>query len=172
MNAQRQQFIHNEILTSTISGGLGRGYPVYKKNVRDKDKTAFRSLLRRKLVKYGRLYRNKKVSVSEEKHINNIARLTKEISETKSEILNDNEFKIGRSQKLLNLYLKYLWTLGWIVAEPPHCPFDSKIIGKLNLAISWTKLNNTQEYKYLVDHAKKAAGHSSLANWELRQWNK
>jgi hypothetical protein len=38
-------------------------------------------------------------------------------------------YKYGVAQKLLNLFLKYLWCLGTI-AEPPHCPVDRIIIGK------------------------------------------
>src|SRR5208282_1517190 len=89
------------------------------------------------------------------------------------------QFPIGRAQKALNLFLKYLWCIGEI-CEPPHCPFDSVIIAKLpkGTCPSWTKLDRIGDYRNLVEAAKKfvaetkdPADDSSLATWELRKYN-
>ena len=41
---------------------------------------------------------------------------------------NGISFKIGHSQKLLNLMLKYYWCLEWLKYTPPHCPIDRMIL--------------------------------------------
>ena len=67
-------------------------------------------------------------------------------------ILKDNVFRVGITQKAFNLYLKYLWCLGlrWIEHEPPHCPFDRIVIGKLGGGLTaWTKVNDKKNTRAL-----------------------
>jgi len=165
----KKEYINNEILTLTIFGGLGRGYPVYKEGTQDKSKNDLKNFLRKELTQYGRNYKN---GAHENHHIKNIERFTQAITRKYHEILKDNQFRIGRAQKLLNLYLKYLWVLD-MISEPPHCPFDNKIISELGLNIKWTKLNSMEDYKELVKKAKKMAKNKnlSIAEWELKMWN-
>jgi hypothetical protein len=56
----------------------------------------------------------------------------------------------GIAQKLLNLYLKYLWCVGYIV-EPPHCPIDRIIIGKTSFRdrLNWTEMGEA-EYREVI----------------------
>jgi len=170
MKDDKLEFIKNEILTSTIVGGLGRGYSVYKKGVQENDKNKLKNLLRETLDNYSKIYKDK---VNEKHHIENIKRFAEDITDKYARILQDNRFRIGRAQKLLNLYLKYLWTLG-LIPKPPHCPFDSVIISRLGLDIKWTQLDSIEDYKLLVKRAKEAAERNglSIAEWELRIWNR
>jgi len=169
MDKDKLEFINNEILTLTILGGLGRGYPVYKKGVQDKNRDKLKNFLREELPNYSKKYKNK---IDGNKHIKNIEKFADDISSKFSEILKGKRLKIGRAQKLLNLYLKYLWVLGWISVAPPHCPFDSVVISKLNLNIRWTK-SNKKDYIKLAEKAKKVASSKnlSIAEWELQIWN-
>ncbi|MDO8555469.1 MAG: hypothetical protein Q7R75_02795 [bacterium] len=168
---EKLKFINNEVLTSSILGGLARGYPVYKQNTKEDIRKEFRNLLRDKLEKYAHFY---KTQVGSTQHIKNIKNFADEISAEKIGILKKSRFRIGRVQKLLNLYLKYLWVLNWI-PKPPHCPFDSRVIEKLGLnkEIQWTKLDSEEGYDKLVKSANEKAKNKSLsvAEWELQFWN-
>lgn len=170
MEKDKWEFVNNEILTLSILGGLTRGFSVYKSGVAERHKKEFKDLLRRKLKEYARPYRNK---VSSEQHTKNIEKFANEISKEDGGILIGGRFRIGRTQKVLNLYLKYLWVLGQI-PEPPHCPFDSIIISKLRLNISFTKFDSIKDYESLVDTARQIVHKEnlSIAEWELKLWNR
>lgn len=168
----KREFINNEILASSILGGLTRGFPVYKTGIKESVKNEFRNFLKDILKKYAQSY---KVHVGSKQHIKNIEKFADKISERHKEILNKDRFRIGRAQKVLNLYLKYLWVLHKI-PRPPHCPFDSIIIEKLKLKekINWTQFDSIKKYEILVGGAKKKAQKEnlSIAEWELKEWNK
>jgi hypothetical protein len=86
-------------------------------------------------------------------------------------------FRIGQSQKILNLMLKYYWVLGWIHYIPPHCPIDriilkagkAKINGKLPI---WTKMNRIEDYRNCLAAIKKNKNVKCLSSWELETYNK
>lgn len=170
----KEQFLLNEFATMSIMAALSTRdstNPIYKKNLSKEDKTRiteFNEFTRNKLLKYSQQY---KKPISEIRHIKNIEKLSTDITKKYRDILHRNKFRIGITQKLLNLYLKYLWSIDKI-PMPPHCPFDKNIISKMNiLNINWTSLNNIKDYKLLVKQAKKHAGTKSLAEWELEIWN-
>lgn len=165
----KREYIKNEILTLTILGGLGRS-SVYKKAIQEADRNDLKSFLRKKLGKYSKIYKSR---VDEKHHINNIKIFSRDVTNKYPEILKNDRFRIGIAQKLLNLYLKYLWVLGWIF-EPPHCPFDDKIISKLGLKIKWTKMDSIEDYKRLVGRVREIANDNglSIAEWELKMWSR
>lgn len=162
-------FVENMIMSSSIGGAFLRGN-IYESNIRTNDKDKFKELLKEKLREYIELYKNK---VNSEQHIKNIKKLSEEISRQQQEILQGGCFRIGTTQKVLNLYLKYLWVLGEI-PKPPHCPFDSIIIDELGLSIKWTELNDIEIYEQqLVKEVDKKAKaeNLSIAEWELKFYN-
>jgi hypothetical protein len=166
----KQEFIENEILILTINGALARGknvYNFYEANniIANKQKNNFRNFVKDRLKDFKYTYKNG--GIEEEIHIKNLSDLKNKIDKNYSTILRNGEINFGRVQKLLNLYLKYLWALGNI-AMPPHCPFDSTIISKLDNVngIIWTDMD-LDNYKLLVSRAKEKAGDKSLAEWEL-----
>lgn len=65
--------------------------------------------------------------------------------------------------------------LRWIEHEPPHCPFDRIVIGKLGGGLTaWTKVNDIEKYKSLVEAAnkkRKEGKEVSLAQFELTIFN-
>ena len=83
---------------------------------------------------------------------------------------NKGRIRIGTTQKVLNLYLKYLWVLNKI-PEPPHCPFDGIIIDmmELNEPIRWTKFDDIDVYNKLINKVKDEK--MTVAEWELGKWN-
>jgi len=171
MDEEKKEFLNNEILSSSIFAGLTRNR-IYKQKIDENDRIKFKNNLKHKLKEYGRGYKTK---ISDTEHIENIKRFSDGISAEFGKILNGNRFRIGTSQKLLNLYLKYLWILGWI-SEPPHCPFDSIIIAELGLGaeIKFTKFDSEEDYNSLVTAAAKKAKDAklSIAQWELKVFNR
>jgi hypothetical protein len=137
------------------------------------EKDEFRRALQKYLDRMAGLYR---VRVSEEDHLHNIVSLKEELSASCKGLHDERGFRIGSAQKALNLFLKYLWCLGEI-PEPPHCPFDSRIIKELkelpkDAHCSWVQCDNLEHYKVWVAEARKVAGDMSLAQWELVTYNK
>lgn len=176
------KFLNFEILTFTIRAGITRGKrEVYKENIPETTKDSFRKFVREKLVEYTKMYKNK--NVDSEQHIRNIENFANEVTRNYKDILKEKRFNIGRAQKLLNLYLKYLWTTGkmdnWKTKIPPHCPFDYKVVEhlrKIDPSLkNWTELISVRDYKAYIKAAEeilKESKQNSLAEWELNFYNK
>ncbi len=170
----KEQFLLNEYQNMSIFAALStrdKKNPIYKKGL-PKEKeirfAEFKTYLKNKLAQYAQQYKEK---IIENKHNENIEKLTQEITAEYQDILHEGNFRIGITQKLLNLYLKYLWASDKI-PTPPHCPFDSIVIRKLQLKnINWTALKSIEEYKLIVGEAKKFTRDKSLSEWELELWN-
>lgn len=109
----KKQFILDQIWSMTVRASFQRA-KVYEGH---QDKEARKLELRRQIEEVAKQYVN---TVHEEDHIMNIWSIccVDEIG------LNIN---FGVAQKLLNLYLKYLWTFGYIKPIPPHFPVDRMI---------------------------------------------
>lgn len=169
MGQDCSKFIHRMTLANCVSAALQRGAPVYHHDATDQQRREFRRSLKRRLRALGSLYR--KCAVSEAKHVSNICDLARQLSKTYARALAPEGLVIGRAQKALNLYLKYLWCLGK-VPEPRHCPFDRKVMDRLppQCRVAWTKIYTKAEYVRLVGCARRVAKPESLAQWELRIW--
>lgn len=168
----KNKFLLNEFATMTLMDGLAtrnKNYPIYKKNI---DRNLLKEHLRNKLLNISKDYRG--CEIGEEELISLINGLAEDATKKYQSILYENHFRIGISQKIVNLFLKYLWCSDWI-KEPPHCPFDSIIKNKLNspILIDWTKLDNIDDYKKYVKAAHSIANiqGKSIAQWELATWN-
>ena len=176
---QQDAFILNEIMNFSISGAMTRGEKRYENNneLSDKKYEDKKEELRKTIKEFllHEIY-EKIITISEITEntvINWIDCLKKEITENFSGILQDEEFRIGISQKIINLFLKYLWVLQKC-PMPPHCPFDSIILEKLNNRLPcWTKMNSIEIYKEYVKAVKEYDKKGlSIAEWELEYWNK
>lgn len=132
------EFIENEIWILTFGGALQRSKS-YKKDTSNDKKEEFRNAVKeyvRGLVE--KYYRN---VIDEKQHVRNIKELCNWASREYRDILNNGKLRIGVGQKILNLYLKYLWCLNK-VALPPHCPIDRGIVSSIKFQINWTELDN------------------------------
>lgn len=157
----KRLFLDHEALTLSVNGAIQRA-SVYSEAT-EQQRKEFRDCLRDSLDAYAQDYRG---AVGEHSHIANILSLAADMERNHKGILSERRFRFGPAQKALNLYLKYLWCLGDI-PEPPHCPFDLKIITHLGSSIRWTKMTTIGQYKQLVEKARSRAGKKSLARWEL-----
>jgi hypothetical protein len=81
--------------------------------------------------------------------------------------------KYGSAQKLLNVYLKYLWCFQIIKNPPPHCPVDRIIISYTNLAgkVNWTEISNQEEYMEVIEAIRLKALGTPIAQWELENYS-
>lgn len=167
MDPLKERFLKNEFLTMSVLGALGRSN-TYSKSASEKDKDSFRNALRKKLEEIGETYFS---PISEETHCSNIKKIADDLTVLFSHCLINGRFRIGIAQKAFNLYLKYLWCTGFIPV-PPHCPFDSIIIGLLPecTGMNWTELDNVDDYKKLVKAAQNIASSKTIAEWELEIW--
>jgi hypothetical protein len=112
-------------------------------------------------------------SVDEATHLDNIKSISDDLSSRFGDILIGKRFKIGTAQKALNLYLKFLWCLGKLKAQPPHCPMDAIVLKKASVYDAWTKCDSIDSYKKWVSKAKVKAEskNMTLSEWELGVWS-
>lgn len=176
MTQEQKVFLIGQVLANSI-GAAFQHAGVYDGKLGDMDsrKSDLRNDLRDRLITLGKEYQN---SVSETDHCQVIVELADDLTakHKKKGCLRGDRFRIGITQKALNLYLKYLWCLGEI-GEPPHCPIDRRIINVLGIpwnrrgSYDWTKLDDIGKYKELILMCKRQAGGSmSVAEWELGKW--
>jgi hypothetical protein len=165
----KEAFLKNEFLTMSVLGALGRS-KTYSKSVSEQDKSLFRIALREKLREIGDKYIS---PIPEEEHLSNIKKIADGLTSNFSHCLKNRRFRIGIAQKALNLYLKYLWCVG-LIPMPPHCPFDSIIIGHLPECkdLNWTANDSINDYQKLVNAARKKTDGKPIAEWELEIWLK
>ena len=161
------EFLQNEFLSLSVFAGLQRSI-IYLPNISEEQRVKFREHLRKQLLEMSIEYYQ---PVNESQHEDNIVRLAKNISKQFEIILADGHLRIGNAQKLLNLFLKYLWCVGKIPI-PPHCPFDREIIEMLpaDVRMNWTQIDTIEDYRKLVFAAREKAKTESLAEWELRNY--
>lgn len=124
LNSEKEKFILNEILTLTINGALStrKGkFRIYLDEVKagNRRRVELNNYLRKNLLKVGQDYINEKVDG--DVHLEKIIKFKDRITSEFSNILHNREFRIGIAQKLINLFLKYLWICGKIKEAPPHC---------------------------------------------------
>jgi len=112
--------------------------------------------------------------VEEEQHYQHIDNLIVRANSAATEVLVELGYKYGAAQKLLNLFLKYLWCLGTI-AEPPHCPVDRIIIGQTRYKErNWTEIVRRSEYEEIIEDIRRLANRegTSIAQWELSTYSR
>lgn len=177
MKDHKKEFLENEAWMLSV-GAAFQHISVYSKEKETKGRKELREKLKvlvQKIVheEYGRL-------VSERQHLDNIERIKTESSTWKEKELSF-KFSIGVAQKLLNLYLKYLWCLDLLKEnDPPHFPVDSIIIKELSkegktiqmkplaLGKPWSQFENKDIYLEVINYAKALKEkHPTLKNKSL-----
>lgn len=176
----KEKFTKNEILWLVFQGALSRGYPylVYKPGVTPEDKTAFKKYLGERLDAYSALVNS---NLNDDKYVKILEEFQDIVNSKYKKILNYDGLTFGRVQKLLNLYLKYLWVFNKLeqLQKPIHCPIDSIILGEIDWPypnISWTMPEFTaQKYKEAIGlcriKAKERGFGNNISAWELCIFN-
>lgn len=93
-----------------------------------------------------------------------------------SDLLNGGELKIGVCQKIINLYLKYLWCLD-LIPKPPIMPLDGRVLAQFKNCNfqNWTEISDIETYKSIIESIHNQLIEKgialSLPDWELNFWN-
>lgn len=170
IHSQKQHFLLHELSLLSLTNALStrdKAFPIYAPKASEVQKQKFKDHIRAQLDDLLAQYNQKKMGESE--HIAQIEQFAQDISQQFGEILHEQTFRFGVAQKLLNLHLKYLWSAGFLMREPPHCPIDNILRDKVNLAYHWVSSNSSSDYQAAIAQLKQYAHGSSLAMWELKQ---
>jgi len=163
----KDEFINNEIWTLIFGAAFQRAN-VYKIINADNLKQDFKKATRQYIEK-SVLPKYKRNNIKDEAHIASIQAISN-FTSNYSKLLKGGKLNFGISQKLLNLYLKYLWCQNKL-GVPPHFPVDRRIQERLNFKpiISWTKINKVDDYMKIISFARKnkEAKYKSIAEMEL-----
>jgi hypothetical protein len=173
----KEEFLLDEIAILAISAGLQRSRS-YFNDANTVRKENFRNLLK---VRLSGLRLEKEERDLRSDHFERI----QEFQEASRDptILKNGIISFGVAQKIVNLYLKYLWCLGIFKSSPPHCPFDRNVIHVLRQCcdnqkdrrwlsdIAWTEMTQA-DYVRLVGVAQSSISSPSIAEWELGVFNK
>lgn len=148
----KQRFIDDEIWMLTFSAAFQRAN-VYLLGADEREKLYLKNMLKGYIKDV--LLTQYQEEVSDEQHIANIKDI-KNYSENFAHILNNGNFSFGVSQKILNLYLKYQWCLGYLKSTPPHFPVDRRIQNELRIKniVSWTTEMGEVEYMNIIKIAR------------------
>jgi len=170
LSERQEDFLDDEYWVLTFGGAFQRAniyLPVAKENERSEFRQKLKWVVK---VLVSRQYYGE---VTPEKHIENIKEISKGTMHF-GHILQNGRINFGVAQKLLNLYLKYLWCAGKI-PTPPHFPIDRMIqeITKYKPVFSWTRMFDETDYLKLINFAESQLKEDeSLAGWELRMFNR
>lgn len=168
----KRRFLTYELGLLSLKAALStrdEGWPIYnlsrKLHQRSKAKTAFRAMLKDVEANY------LQGGVTEQAHNRRIADVADYLSVELKDDLYQGRFRIGISQKLVNVHLKYLWAAG-ICPEPPHCPIDGIIRDIAGIEYDWTRSDSISEYKQAIASLREVANGKSLSAWELEEFRR
>jgi hypothetical protein len=163
----KNDFIKHELFILTIMGAFQHN-KIYSDNVSEASKIKFRKNLELLLNRITGVYKQK---VSENDHLYYLDQLKSLIEAAHKDILLGGLISFGTVQKILNLYLKYLWSIN-LVVEPPHCPIDSIILSRLyDRSTRWTTMEK-KAYISIIEKINQIKKNKSIAEWELTEFNR
>ena len=184
MSNMKSKFIINELWVLSVAGAFQRAN-IYAPGITENSKKEFKNDLKNYLEQLVSDQYFKEVE--EDIHIKNIHALS--IYTTKfSSLLKNGKINFGVSQKILNLFLKYIWCLK-LIPTPPHFPVDRIIQIELNKKAaanglpsrkikSWTQFKDDSDYLDIIKFVKtlqikdKNYINMSLAEMELALFNR
>ena len=180
----QESFMNSEIWMLVFTASFQRAN-VYVTEADEKEKKSFKFMTAGHIDSFISSYANN--DINDDEHISNIKSI-ENYSKHFDHLFNGGKINFGIAQKMLNLYLKYLWCLGRI-KEPPHFPVDRIIQQELNLEAGglklpklkiepWTKFSDESYYLEIINHARiicaldDASDKLSLAQLELKLFNR
>lgn len=167
----RKIFLFDEFRILTMIAGLAtrnKEYPVYDRMV--KDRSPLKKYIHKTILEIAQKVEYQKGIMSSDKHAQFIEDTARDISEKFPNHLHNGRLRVGVTQKLINLYLKYLWCAG-LVKQPPHCPIDGIIRDKAGLTYNWTSSDCIDDYKKAIEELQTKTNGKTLSEWELEIFN-
>lgn len=170
ISREKTKFLDHELMILVFGGAFQRA-KIYEIDVPEKDRSIFRHDICKELAGIIGKYRQE---VSGEQHRNNIKALSEKLTKHYYSILDKQKLRLGVTQKILNLYLKFMWCRGELSTPPPSCPYDNKVLKELNRNDKWTQVDEVEILRGwdLLAHEKAHNnGYESIAEWELMFFN-
>jgi hypothetical protein len=168
----KTKFLLGEFALMSINAALAtrnKRHPVYAESAEARARAIAKCAIYRTLRETAAIYIAS--PVEEHEHLVYIEKTSNRLSMELGDTLFSARFRIGISQKLINLYLKYLWTSGHC-QEPPHCPIDGIIRDRAKISYDWTENDSINDYKQAVANLRHVAGDQSLSIWELAEFGR
>jgi hypothetical protein len=149
INSQKKLFLVNEFITLSITAGLSTRnpkFPIYNHDSNEKDKAKFRGFLRESLMNIWEKHKLQK-NIDESELLAYFVKLQSDSAIEFSDLLFEGKLRYGICQKIINVFLKFLWVSDEI-ETPPHAPYDGVIQGKLKdkKLSPWTEMNDPTQY--------------------------
>jgi len=172
----KSKFIINELWNLSVAGALQRAN-IYTPNAVENTKNKFKSDLKNYLEQLVQAQYFKEVD--ENSHVANIQALSA-YTEKYGTLLRNGKINFGVSQKILNLFLKYIWCLK-LIPTPPHFPVDRNVQAELNKKASssglpqkkiksWTQFKDETDYLEIIKFAQiLQENDTSLSNMPLAE---
>ena len=165
----KKKFILNAAFGFAISDSFRRNH-IYCKKITDKQKKDFKIAIKQYLRDNLNTFIEQ---ITVEEYINIVSAFSNHFSDRFSNILTGERLRIGTAQKLIGMFLKYLWIFGYTCKKPFLCPFDNIILQQhLRLNGKWTELDDVNQYRSIIQAALRDANGLSLAQWELQTYNR
>jgi hypothetical protein len=182
------KFLQTILLSSAFRAATGQGKnsPIYRardaaesKQEYARLKKAFRKDFRAEVQKISRVYSVRKLS--EEKWLNILQRVQRELSTKHADILDNRQLRLGIVQKMLSLFLKFLWCNGDSLKRPFFPPLDSQVINaagsafqnKTDKKVRWKKLECADQYLRMmrdIEAFAQSNGFETGCHWEYSIW--
>lgn len=173
MKDLKEEFLKEEVWILAYGGAFQRAN-VYKNDVNEESRKAFKIMLRSFIEEVIIPQYQLPINYSDQEHLEFIHQVM-DYSKSFKEILNNGQLNLGVAQKLLNLILKYYWTLD-IILEPPHFPIDRIIQQHIDSSyrITWTQMTKDEEYLQVINAVRDQVlgKDETLATWELTNFNR
>ena len=167
MTPQQLIFLEYEFTTSSLLAAFAtrrKTHPVYAANATGMQKDEVKQWVRKYVLELGEKYKYENLTESE--HVAEIRRFKTEVSIRFPTALHEGKLRFGVAQKLVNLYVKYLWTVG-AVNSAHHCPLDGIINKVAKLGYEWNTSDSEPEYIEAISKLKSYVGGSPLPQWEI-----
>lgn len=163
LQEEKERFLRWQFFLLTIAASFRRGN-VYEKGASEETKRRFRHTLFYALNGIAATPK----AFQDEAYFISCIRTVQHQSMNYDHILKGRKLRFGTCQKLVNLYLKYLWTAGLIKTTPLHFPLD-RLIQNGGSTINWTSLEDEEEY---LSKLNEIHSEEDKAEWELKEYNK
>lgn len=175
---RKKQFIVEQALISSVAASVKlRQRRFYRsaselklnQNAYSKRKDLFRNAFADLLIEAANKVNGVASKNREKELLTQIGWIKEKLERIKDNLLVEEQPAFGVAQKALNLFLKYLWCFD-LIEQPPHCPIDGQILGKIAWADKPWPLFNREDYEEAIKQVRNKAGDKSIGEWELLQF--
>jgi hypothetical protein len=165
-------FINNIFLRNSINAALLHNQ-VYRKGATAVEKKNFKDACKERLNNLGIRYYA--WEWDGKRYCDEISNFSVEMSRQFEKCLCEGRLRIGTSQKMISLYLKYLWLDGDSSKKPIFAVVDRQVLRLLggSTVQSWTRIVDIDRYidiQKRIDKKAREGGYGDGSTWESEIW--